>query len=201
MRIAPCILLTALSIPLASIACGGAVQPPKNDDQAAASSHSQGNGGQAGDEAKSSASSSSSRPVAGAAAAQAADPSAGSKASPSRSAADLTAEIKPPKGDDPWLAAHQMAPGEVLATLRPQQGKAQACFRDGLQRDPSTNGEVKIRFVITNDGVVRDWRDEMSTMTDEDVTKCVGELIKKLKFPKQKSPGDAWGTYRINFTP
>jgi hypothetical protein len=76
-----------------------------------------------------------------------------------------------------------------------------ACFKAGLKRDPSTNGEVKIRFVITNDGAVRAWMDNASSMTDEEVTSCVGELIKTLKFPKQKSPGDAWGEYSINFTP
>jgi hypothetical protein len=38
-------------------------------------------------------------------------------------------------------------------------------------------------------------------MNDEEVTKCVGELVKTLTFPKQKSPGDAWGTYSINFSP
>ena len=58
----------------------------------------------------------------------------------------------------------------------------------GVKRDPSTSGEVKIRFVITNDGMVRVWRDDGSSMSDEEVTKCVGELIKSIKFPKQKSP-------------
>jgi hypothetical protein len=37
-------------------------------------------------------------------------------------------------------------------------------------------------------------------MTDADVTKCVGDLLQSLKFPKQKSPGDAWGTYSANFS-
>jgi hypothetical protein len=37
-------------------------------------------------------------------------------------------------------------------------------------------------------------------MTDEVVTQCVGDLLKSLKFPKQKSPGDAYGVYSINFT-
>ena len=37
--------------------------------------------------------------------------------------------------------------------------------------------------------------DDGSSMSDADVTKCVGDLLEKLKFPKQKSPGDAWGIY------
>jgi hypothetical protein len=93
-----------------------------------------------------------------------------------------------------------MSPKDVLAAVRPAQGKAQACFRAGLKRDPSASGEVKIRFVITNEGAVRVWRDEDSTMSEEGVTTCVGELIKGLKFPKQKSPGDAWGIYKADFS-
>jgi hypothetical protein len=101
--------------------------------------------------------------------------------------------------DDPWMASHQMSPKDVLIAVRPAQGKAQRCFHNGLKRDPSVSGEVKIRFVITNEGVVRVWRDEGSSMSDEGVTTCIGELIKTLKFPKQKSPGDAWGVYTAKF--
>jgi hypothetical protein len=97
------------------------------------------------------------------------------------------------------MAPHQMTPKDVLHAVRPVQGKAQACFRAGVKRDPSASGEVKIRFVITNDGAVRAWRDDGSSMSEEGVIQCVGELIKSLKFPKQKSPGDAWGSYTVNF--
>jgi hypothetical protein len=99
------------------------------------------------------------------------------------------------------MASHQMTPKDVFKTMKPAQAKAQACFRAGVKRDGSTNGEVKLKFVITNDGEVRVWKDDGSSMTDEEVTKCVGDLLKSLKFPKQKSPGDAYGTYSINFTP
>lgn len=104
-----------------------------------------------------------------------------------------------PGGDDPWMASHQMPPKDVLHATRPAQAKAQACFRAGAKRDPSTAGEVKIRFVVTNAGSVRVWRDEGSSMSDAGVIQCVGELIKSLKFPKQKSPGDAYGVYTVNF--
>jgi hypothetical protein len=198
MRISTCIVLTALTIPFAGFGCGGAAQPAKGSDQAAASAQSP----------APSPESSPARP--GAAAAQAAEPGAsptaragGSVAPASGPGRDYgaTGDIPTSKDDDPWLAAHQMSPGDVLSTIRAHQAKAQACFREGLKRDPSTNGEVRIRFVITHDGVVRDWRDDNSSMTDEDVTKCVGQLVKGLHFPTQKSPGDAWGSYRVNFSP
>jgi hypothetical protein len=98
------------------------------------------------------------------------------------------------------MASHQMPPKDVLKGTHSAQAKAQGCFREGVKRDPSTSGEVKIRFIITNDGVVRVWRDEGSTMTDAAVIECIGDVIKKVKFPKQKSPGDAYGVYTVNFS-
>jgi|SRR5579859_3456409 len=126
-------------------------------------------------------------------------PSAAESASTAASSATPPGDPTAPQGDDPWMASHQMTPKDVLHAVRPVQGKAQACFRAGAKRDPSASGEVKIRFVITNEGTVRAWRDDGSSMSEEGVIQCVGELIKGLKFPKQKSPGDAWGSYTVNF--
>jgi hypothetical protein len=128
-----------------------------------------------------------------------APPAAAASPAPAPAPSPAPTELKP-ASDDVWMAGHQMPPADVLKTMRPQQGKVHACFSAGVKRDPSTSGEIKVRFVITNDGAVRAWKDDGSTMTDSDVTKCVGELIKNLKFPKQKSPGDAWGTYSANFS-
>jgi hypothetical protein len=162
-------------------ACGGGTPPPS--DESVASSESKPK-----DQAPAAASSSEPSP-------------AEASPSPASSSATPPADPTAPQGDDPWMASHQMTPKDVLRGVRPAQARAQACFHAGVKRDPSTSGEVKIRFIITNDGVVRVWRDDGSSMSDGEVTTCVGELIKSLKFPKQKSPGDAYGTYSVNFTP
>jgi hypothetical protein len=134
-----------------------------------------------------------------------ADPAAASATAPAPASTppattnDSLGDVK--ASDDPWLAAHQMPPADVMKTMRSGNGKVHACWKDGLARDPSTSGEVKVRFVITNDGNVRAWRDDGSSMSDEEVTQCVGGVVQGLKFPKQKAPGDAWGVYTINFTP
>jgi outer membrane biosynthesis protein TonB len=173
------VAFAAFALPLA---CGGGTPPPKDSDEVAPSPVAK-----------------SSTDVSDHPAAAASSAPAPEELTPPPAASSGPA--KAPAADDVWMASHQMPPGDVLKTIRPRQAKVQACFRAGLKRDPSTSGEVKIRFVITNDGNVRDWRDDSSSMTDEEVTKCVGEVVKALKFPKQKSPGDAWGTYSINFTP
>jgi hypothetical protein len=175
------LLLALTSLPLA---CGGKT-PPANDETAAKS----------GDDS----SASSSAPAGSAApAASAAPERAPAPAASSASSSSASDDIKAP-ADDPWLAAHQMPPKDVVKTMRAAQGKVQACFKEGIKRDPSTSGEVKIKFVITNDGTVRAWKDDASSMSDGEVTQCVGGVLNGLKFPKQMSPGDAWGTYSIHF--
>jgi len=108
-------------------------------------------------------------------------------------------DLVAPASDDPWMAPHQMPSGDVLKTMRAAQGKVTACWKAAKKRDPSVSGELKIKFVITHEGAVRVWRNEDSSVGDEDCVNCVGDVIKSLQFPTQKSPGDAWGIYQINF--
>jgi hypothetical protein len=177
--------LAVVILPGAVAACGGKTPPAKDADD---TSSSTGGGG--------STPASSAAPAAGTAA-----PAASSAPAASAAPAGDSGDIKAPGGDDPWLASHQMAPKDVMKTMKGANAKVQACWKAGLKNDPSASGEVKIRFVITNDGAVRAWRDDGSSMSDGDVTQCVGEVVNKLTFPKQKSPGDAWGVYSIHFTP
>jgi hypothetical protein len=189
----PALLLAACALPLAStLACGGGTPSPKDENDVASASSA------AGDDSASASSGASSSTPTPAPAASSSTPLSGPA---SAATTDAAGDIKATNTDDPWLAAHQMPPGDVMKTMRGANGKVQGCWKAALKNDPSTSGEVKIRFVITNDGKVRASRDDGSSMTDEDVTKCVAGVLEKLKFPKQKSPGDAWGIYSIHFAP
>jgi hypothetical protein len=175
---------------LPPLACGGGTPHPKDEGDTASSSSASGDDSSPASSAAAGADSSSAAPVASAAPANGPPPAAST---------DSSGDIKATGSDDPWLAAHQMPPGDVMRTMKRASAKVQACWKEGLKRDPSTSGEVKIRLVITNDGKVRAWRDDGSSMSDEEVTQCVGGVVQTLKFPKQKSPGDAWGAYSIHF--
>jgi hypothetical protein len=184
-----------IALALFPTACGGGTPAPKDESEA-----TQDKGG-GGDESASTASaapadSSAASPAPATSSAPAADDTP-APAAPSAGTGDLKAA----SSDDPWLAAHQMPPKDVMKVTRANNARIQACWKAGLKRDPSASGEVKLKFVITNDGTVRVWKDDGSSMSDADVTKCVGDLLQKLKFPKQKSPGDAWGSYSIHFSP
>jgi hypothetical protein len=192
----PFVSLAASSLALGSLvalalACGGGTPHAKDEGDTTASAASSGDDSSP---ASSAAPSDSSTP---AAAASSAPASTGTP--PATTTSDASGELKANTADDPWLASHQMPPGDVMRTMKAAGAKVQACWKAGLKRDPSTSGEVKIRLVITNDGKVRAWRDDGSSMSDEEVTQCVGGVVEKLKFPKQKSPGDAWGAYSIHF--
>jgi hypothetical protein len=168
------------------VACGGGTPPPKEANEAAEQ-----NSAKPENASAESANSSSKESPAPSQAAEASSPPASTKSS----SGDLVA----PTADDPWMAAHQMPSTEVLKTMRAAKGKVNACWAAARKRDPSVSGEVKIKFVVTHEGTVRVWRNEDSTCSDGDAITCVGEVIKALKFPTQKSPGDAWGIYQINF--
>jgi hypothetical protein len=167
-------------------ACGGGTPPPKEANEAVeqGSAKSDNASAEGANNSKSEASAPSK-------AAEASSPPPSSKSS----SGDLVA----PTGDDPWMAAHQMPSAEVLKTMRAAKGKVNGCWAAAKKRDPSVSGEVKIKFVVTHEGSVRVWRNEDSSCSDGDAITCVGEVIKSLKFPTQKSPGDAWGLYEINF--
>jgi hypothetical protein len=192
MRTAACILALTCLLPLGlPLACGGGTPPPKGEDEAVSS-----------DSAKSAESKGDDTAAAGSAAPAASETPPADTAAAAASAAPASSggdsDLKAPK-DDTWSAGHQIPAGDVTKTIKAHQKQVQACYTKAKKKDPSVSGEVKLKFIVSNDGKVKDWKDDSSTMSSEDVTKCVGEVIKKLKFPKQKSPGDAWGTYNISF--
>jgi hypothetical protein len=179
--------------------CGGGTPAPKDADEAnSASSGSDAKKGKDSDKSADKAPDKSGDDTAAAPTPAATKDSSDSAPAASSGSTDL-GKAAASSANDVWSVGHQMPPGDVIKTMKASQGKVHACFKAGHKRDPSSSGEVKIKFVVANEGAVKVWKDDGSTMTDADVTKCVGDLVQTLKFPKQKSPGDAWGTYSANF--
>jgi len=181
------------------IACGGGTPEPKSEDEApaaASASKDKDTGDTKDSKDKDSNKDSDSNATASASPPAKSDPQPAS--TPPATTDSKSGDLAMPK-DDVWSAPHQMPPKDVLKTMRPLQNSVHACFKAGYKRDPSASGDVKVKFVIANEGAVKAVKDDGSTMTDGDVTKCVGDLVQKQKFPKEKSPGDAWGSYSANF--
>jgi hypothetical protein len=72
------------------------------------------------------------------------------------------------------------------------------CYRDGVQRNSSLDGAVRLRFVVGEAGQVTTVEDGGSDLTDRQVVDCVAEGFFALRFP-EPSRGDAHLVYRIHF--
>ncbi len=169
---------TVVVVLLACHGCGGATPPPKTDAEGSAST----------------------KPAVETTDGATAPVAASEPPKEAPPPAPAPAAEPPPAEDDPWQAFHVMPSSDVLKTLRAGQPKVQTCIKAGLKRDPSESGEVKIKFVVTQKGDVLVWKDDGSSMTDEETTKCIGEVIKTLKFPAQKSTGNTLGQYSIHLS-
>ncbi|MGC4094064.1 MAG: AgmX/PglI C-terminal domain-containing protein [Polyangiaceae bacterium] len=72
------------------------------------------------------------------------------------------------------------------------------CYRDGLDRDSTLGGAVRLRFVIGADGRVARVVDGGSDIPDEGVVACVAEGFFALQFPKPAG-GNVHLRYRMHF--
>jgi hypothetical protein len=72
------------------------------------------------------------------------------------------------------------------------------CYRDGLDRDKTLGGAVRLRFVIGADGRVARVIDGGSDLPDEGVVACVAEGFFALQFPKPAG-GNVHLRYRMHF--
>lgn len=72
------------------------------------------------------------------------------------------------------------------------------CYRDGVSRNASLDGAVRLRFVVGEQGKVTAVEDGGSDLTDRQVVDCVAEGFYALRFP-EPARGDAHLIYRIHF--
>jgi hypothetical protein len=103
-----------------------------------------------------------------------------------------------PEADDPSMVHRQIDPNEVVQVMRPSLPKVKQCLKEALKREPGTEGELKLKFVINHDGAVVHTQDNGTTFEDEEIVKCVSEVLKTLKFPVRPAPGGEFGIYRIH---
>ena len=97
--------------------------------------------------------------------------------------------------------AGHLPPEAIQKVMRQSFSSIKACYEQGLTRDPTLRGSMRIRFVIGKDGRVRDVSEEgagvssplsdplagprsnAGQMPDKDVTACVMATVERLAFP------------------
>ena len=72
------------------------------------------------------------------------------------------------------------------------------CYRDGVNRDSSLDGTVRLHFVVGSAGAVSEVSDRGSDLTDRQVVDCIAEGFYALRFPEPQH-GTVQVLYRLGF--
>ena len=72
------------------------------------------------------------------------------------------------------------------------------CYRDGVNRDSSMDGTVRLQFVVSAAGAVSEVSDRGSDLSDRQVVDCIAEGFYALRFPEPQH-GTVQVLYRLGF--
>ncbi len=72
------------------------------------------------------------------------------------------------------------------------------CYRDGVNRDSSLDGTVRLHFVVGSAGAVSEVSDRGSDLSDRQVVDCIAEGFYALRFPEPQH-GTVQVLYRLGF--
>src|SRR6478735_4774897 len=72
------------------------------------------------------------------------------------------------------------------------------CYRDGVNRDSSLDGTVRLHFVVGSAGAVSEVSDQGSDLSDRQVVDCIAEGFYALRFPEPQH-GSVRVLYRLGF--
>jgi hypothetical protein len=140
-----------------------------------------------------------SSPLASSPATKPASPADPAPAHPAEAPAASTTSEEPEPPAQPAIPFRTLPPAVVLKSMKPSTTKVRACYDAGYKEDPSIAGEVKIRFVVDEDGKVTESGDGGSTVPAEGVIQCVAKVVENVRFPKPEAGGSAIGIYSVHF--
>lgn len=72
-------------------------------------------------------------------------------------------------------------------TIASLQGKFQACYADGLKKDPKMAGSTTVTAVLKGDGSVESANANNTQGLSPAVTKCLTDTMKSARFPPPKA--------------
>ena len=77
----------------------------------------------------------------------------------------------------------------IRRIVRAHINEVRHCYNKGLAKDEELAGKVTIDFTIAATGKVSDAEVDTTTLSDEDVGKCIAKAVKRWKFPKPRGGG------------
>ena len=87
--------------------------------------------------------------------------------------------------------AGQVRLQEVRAVMRSHQSEVTGCYEEGLARNRSLAGEVKVRFLIGPQGRLEDAEVYESSLGDESVESCILAAMRTWRFPRPRPRGSS----------
>lgn len=95
----------------------------------------------------------------------------------------------------------KLAPEIIQRTVRSEFSRFRRCYEGGLQREPHLRGKALTRFVIAEDGSVRNAEtDPQSDLPDRATLECIASEFGKLRFQAPQG-GEVVVVYPISFDP
>lgn len=91
-----------------------------------------------------------------------------------------------------WIEPHRVAD-----IVEAGMGLFARCYRTGISRQEALAGNVRLQFVVGEDGRIQTISDQGSDLPDLYAVDCVAEGFYALKFPKPERGGPVTVSYRI----
>ncbi|MFH1222850.1 MAG: AgmX/PglI C-terminal domain-containing protein [Pseudomonadota bacterium] len=102
--------------------------------------------------------------------------------------------------DSDIVGEGKMSPNVIARILSQHVSAFQYCYNKALQGNPRLGGELKVKFLIKENGAVDSRNIQFSGVVAKDgnLTSCVQRVFSRIKFPSPKG-GDVVVNYPLNF--
>jgi hypothetical protein len=94
-----------------------------------------------------------------------------------------------------------VAVADIGRVVRAHRNDLQACYDQGLSKDPELAGDLRITFAIASSGEVTSSTVAESSVANEAVPNCVAEAINGWTFPKPRDGGTVEVSYPFTLEP
>jgi hypothetical protein len=94
----------------------------------------------------------------------------------------------------------RLSPEIVQRIVRHHDGRFQACYLNGLNRNPAIAGTIAVDLVIGTDGATKAASLQSTMFPDVLVAQCVRRVFYSLQYPRPES-GEVTVVYALRFTP
>lgn len=88
----------------------------------------------------------------------------------------------------------------IRKVISANMAQAQACYREGLKKDPSLEGTVVVRLVVVASGAVANAEVAASTLGDAAVEKCLTDRARTWRFPEPRGGNITIITHPFTFS-